>query len=334
MLIMTMPVFAATQNGTEQVSTGSTNENKVTSNDGTGNENSNAKLIVTKNDKGEFCDKLEYTFTMDKDAVGTWVAIGFFNDLSAFDPTQPPRKDFFWTGNTIYPDGSMTMYRSGGETITDLNWTNGYFIGLVNVVPAYKIDHINGKAYMAAEWKGMNYAKTGKSYSDGYYVFEKTSDIIMGDDSAKLTISKDKDGVIHESLKYTFTPDDRIVGEWKAIGGCYGEMGEFDPNNVQPYKQWYVGNSIYADGTMAQHVLQGDDRRPNNITHHWTKGYIVDLMVESGKEGAIPAYSIVTMNNKTYMFLEWKSNDYVTGGQAPAYYVFEKTSDTPAGATK
>ena len=144
--------------------------------------------------------------------------------------------------------------------------------------------------------------------------------------NTKLAVTKDGNGVIHESLEYTFTLDKDAVGEWKTIG-WYPTMSDFDPAYPSDQKQWYVGNSIYADGTMIQHHTVGSNNNPVDETGlHWTKGYFVDLM---GTD-VIPAYSITAINGKTYMFMEWKSEDYISRGQKPSYYVFEKTSDTPA----
>lgn len=145
----------------------------------------------------------------------------------------------------------------------------------------------------------------------------------------QLIITKDKNGVIHESLDYTFTLDEDAVGEWKTVG-WYPTKDDFDPANPSSdQKQWYVGNSIYADGTMTKHRVEGDSNIIDVTDLHWTKGYFVDLM---GTD-IIPAYTISVIDGKTYMFMEWKSEDYISRGQKPSYYVFERVSDTLAAKT-
>lgn len=163
-------------------------------------------------------------------------------------------------------------------------------------------------------------------------IADKTTSTPITHDSnnAKLTVTKDKNGVLHEFFEYTFTLDKDAVGEWKNLG-WYETMSDFDPDQpVTDQKQWYLGQSIYADGTMTARQTAGDDaHRADRAGLHWTKGFFVDLMTSTGMD-TIPAYSIIIKNGKTYMFLEWKSGDYTIRGEKPSYFVFEKTSDTPA----
>lgn len=294
------------------------------------NENSNAKLTVTKGSNGEYQDKLDYTFTQDEYATGQWKSLGFFNKISDFNPSEKPDDNPFWAGSTIYPDGSMTMLYGDGENITGLHWTKGYIITFGGTVPAYQIKQINGKTYMFVEWKSAGYIQTGEI--DGYYVFEKTASITIGDKSTKLTTTTDANGNRTDSLDYTFTSDKESVGEWKNIG-WYLNMGDFDPKIPYDGKLFLKGMSIYNDGTMTSHQTVGDDAHAADFTgFHWTKGYIVDFLKSTSKLDVVTGYAISNINGKTYLFMEWKSMDYVKNGDI-TYYVFEKTSDTPAAKT-
>ncbi len=295
------------------------------------NENSNAKLTTTKDSNGEYQDKLDYTFTPDEYATGQWKSLGFFNEISDFNPSEKPEDNLFWTGNTIYPDGSMTMYRAGGDVLSGFHWTKGYFVGWTdNIVPAYQIKQLNGKTYMFAEWKGVGYPTTGEI--EGYYVFEKTASITMGDKSAKLTTTTNANGERSDSLDYKFTSDSNAVGEWKNVG-WYLNMGDFNPKIPYDGKLFLKGMSIYNDGTMTSHQITGDDAHAVDFTgFHWTKGYIVDFLKSTSKLDVVTGYAITNINGKTYLFMEWKSMDYVKNGDV-TYYVFEKTSDTPTAMT-
>jgi bla regulator protein BlaR1 len=51
----------------------------------------------------------------------------------------------------------------------------------------------------------------------------------------------------------------------------------------------------------------------------WTKGKII-----SKQEKTTSNYDIRDINGKTYLFMQWKSGDYVFRGMEPYYYVLEK----------
>jgi hypothetical protein len=136
----------------------------------------NAKLITTKNAKGQFNDKLEYTFTLDKDTVGEWKGVGFYKHLREFNPEKPLNNPYF-TGMSIYEDGTMARCLDK-KNVSGFHWTEGYFVDLmadfkIDSVSAYALENIKGKTYMFVEWKSGDYVRRGDI---GYYVFEKVSD--------------------------------------------------------------------------------------------------------------------------------------------------------------
>lgn len=57
------------------------------------------------------------------------------------------------------------------------------------------------------------------------------------------------------------------------------------------------------------------------ITLEWTKGILLDKHVELAE-----FYEFKTIDGHDYLFIEWKSGDYVFGGHTPKYYVFKRGS--------
>jgi hypothetical protein len=47
----------------------------------------------------------------------------------------------------------------------------------------------------------------------------------------------------------------------------------------------------------------------------WTKDFLL-------RKNLACAYELRTIEGREYLFLEWKSGDYVYGGQEPPYYIF------------
>ncbi|MHB8064136.1 MAG: hypothetical protein ACYDG2_16160 [Ruminiclostridium sp.] len=313
----------------------------------------NAKLTTTIDDKGERHDNLDYKFTLDKDAVGEWKGIYCCENISDFNPAQITKKEQFWSGHSIYADGTMAT-RIGGHTLFNIHWTKGYFVDIIyeSGIPAYAITTIKGKMYMIVEWKSGDYIKNGYIC---YYVFEKTSNTpeppidplskpiktksgitinmpgSIKDENAKLTTTIDAKGERHDSLDYKFTLDKDAVGEWKLFNAYdVNKIAEqFKPNgNGWPRISDWAGNSIYADGTMIEHHIDGLTGSDSTgfIFYNWTKGYIMDGLYNNGN---VPAYAITTINGKTFMFIGLKSGFYNRAGIIECCYVFVKTSDTP-----
>lgn len=154
----------------------------------------------------------------------------------------------------------------------------------------------------------------GYGYSD-----ITTVHVIPASGKPQLIITKDKDGVIHESMDYVFEQDKDVIGKWEAID-FVGTPDDFDSKNVT--KKDYIETNIrnfYENGREAHYADKG---RGAAITQ-WTKGYVW------GSDDVIEEYEIKQLDGKTFMFMQFKSGDYTVRGQKPNYYVYVKTSDTP-----
>lgn len=300
---------------------------------------SNAKLTTTTDANGGKHDSLDYTFTLDKDAVGHWEIVELVGTIEQFDPTALTRRKISPPHTyDFYEDGKMIesyMINTGARVSEKQDWTKGYVVVTEDIVSAYEIKQFNGKTYMFYEWKNGDYTRIGENPL--YYVLEKTSDTPAPtpdkkssasdtqDNSNKITVTKDSNGVIRESMDYKFVPDKDVVGEWKTIG-WYLTISDFNPSHGYDGKLWWLGNSFYDDGIMHSHHINGSKDESDS---RYTKGYVFDFL---GPD-IILSYEIKQIDGKTYMFMEWKSEDYISRGQKPSYYVFEKTSDTPAQTT-
>lgn len=298
---------------------------------------SNAKLTTTVDANGEYHDKLDYTFTPDRDTVGEWKFYDVIRNLSEFDSKQVHVGPQGWDGNSFYEDGTLIEHHYDGVAKRDLtasiiyNWTKGYIMdtmGEEKVFPAYSIIVADGKTYMIVEWKSGYYDRTGKL--ECYYVFEKTSDTpapkpadkTTSSDS-KITVTKDANGGLHDSMDYKFVLDKDAVGQWEAID-FVGTPDEFDSKDTTRRKYvWACTYNFFDDGKMVTSSIDGATGLNKNYEQIWTKGYVV------ATEDTVPAYEIKQLNGKTFMFYEWKSGDYTIRGQKPSYFVLVKTSDTP-----
>ncbi len=297
-------------------------------------QDSNTKLTTTIDSSGGKHDSLEYTFTLDKDAVGQWKEIDFVRTIEQFDSTILTRRKYIHPDiYDFYEEGKMITNYIGAKVTEERNWTKGYIIGsagLNDAIPAYEIKHLNGKAFMFIEWKNGDYTRIGsKPY---YIILEKISDTpasanTTASSDSKITVTKDANGGLHDSMDYKFALDKEAVGQWEAID-FVGTPDEFDSKDTTRRKYiWPCTYNFYDDGKMVTSSVDGATGVKVNNEHIWTKGYVV------ATEDTVPAYEIKQLNGKTFMFYEWKSGDYTIRGQKPSYFVLVKTSDTPAAKT-
>ena len=310
------------------------------------------KITTTKDAKGGLHDSIEnFTFVSDEDVIGKWETIDFVETPDQFDSTNTSRREYVWPNTYSFNvDGMVTMSSVNANGVKEsmkYKWTKGYVLLGEDAVSSYEIKQSNGKTFMFMEWKTGDYTIRGQKPC--YFVFLKTSDTpdsnsvssattvkINGvdvnlpgsikDENAKLTTTIDSNGQRHDKLDYTFTLDKDAVGEWKTFY-VYDNINDFTPGEMPKHYIEWSGSSIYADGTMVMRQLETrQDGSHNDKTGiKWTKGYFVNIPSMSG----IPAYSITTIAGKTYMIVEQKNGDYMRDGKI-YYYVFVKTSDTPA----
>lgn len=113
-----------------------------------------------------------------------------------------------------------------------------------------------------------------------------------------------------------FVDDPEVLGDWKAYDFIRSRE-EFDPavNHIPQdrlmYKHMHFGEggeltSVYMDETISGREKQS-----------WTKGYMLRYWNHTAC-----AYEIVTVEDRDYMIIEWKSGDYRWGAQDTDYYVF------------
>ena len=289
----------------------------------------NAKVTSVVGDNGRRTDSIEYTFTLDKNAVGEWE---FFNTYltediyNLFDPNKSPIHTRSSVQSTsIYADGTMILRCLDGDKPylrEGFHWTKNYLVDLQygdKYVNSYAISTINGKTFMVVESKNGDYGRTGKVTM--YDVYIKTSNTPAP--APKVKITRDANGVISESMDYEFEMDKEVIGKWEQIDFVnYPE----DFNSKDTTKKSYVPTGIhnfYEDGKMTSYGENG--QKLGSGEHEWTKGYITDM----GSVNTFSAYEIQKLDGKTFMFVQWKNGDYITRGARPLYYVFMKISDTP-----
>lgn len=120
-----------------------------------------------------------------------------------------------------------------------------------------------------------------------------------------------------DKVDYPFVSDPQLIGQWETVD-FVKEIKDFDPAKPRWKGPLFKDYSFHPDGKTGYPVL------------FWTKGLVLD----KGGDQAAQRYVIQQINGQTYMFMEWKTGDYIIRHQKPQYYVLKKLSDKPGPAPR
>ena len=130
-------------------------------------------------------------------------------------------------------------------------------------------------------------------------------------DYVPATSTLDSNGRIVDKIDWPFVDDPAVLGAWKSVDFVQ-EPDQFKPNQMQWRGDLYLKGLTFLPNGRTQQVLR------------WTKG----LLLHDGDRTA-SVYTIKEFNGEPYMFLEWKTGDYVIRKSKPAYYVLKKDTSVP-----
>ena len=115
-----------------------------------------------------------------------------------------------------------------------------------------------------------------------------------------------------ENIDREFISDEAVIGSWLSVG-FVDQIKDFDPQKDYSDCLWVKEINFYGDGSVTR--VYFDDV----FYDKWTKDYLLDQ-----DKSVASKYEIHNINDKEYLFLEWKMGNYVFGGADPSYYVFER----------
>ncbi len=265
---------------------------------------------------GRLVDRIDYPFVDDPEVVGNWKSVDFVAEMKQFDPKSPQ-----WKRGELYLKGLVIL--PNGETFAPWwTWTKGKIMHHgAKTAADYHITKHDGQTYMFFQWKSDDYRI--RHEVPRYYVLRKLSsepgDIVEArqrylpakeGEKAKIGPNRriDKNGRIVDKIDYPFVNDPELIGNWGSVD-FVSKIEQFDPDA----KQW-KGDSLFLKGVQ---ILPGG--RTDKPAWTWTKGLILNLPNKTASRCVIKR-----IDGKAYMFLEWKSGDYVIRHRRPQYYVLQK----------
>lgn len=125
------------------------------------------------------------------------------------------------------------------------------------------------------------------------------------------------DITIKDDINFKFSIDNKLTGNWQAIDFVNNKEQFVSQKRYWKYNLAIDKLSVYEDGSVLI-SYNGDRTKKTN----YTNGVIANVILND----TLCKYTYKEENDKIYLFVEWKSGDYVYGHQISGYYVFEKTN--------
>lgn len=103
-----------------------------------------------------------------------------------------------------------------------------------------------------------------------------------------------------------FETDQEVMGQWTTVD-FVNNIDDFDPQKESINSLPFKGLLIKENGLT------------DNYNWKWSKGYIINTAMHTSS-----TYSIQRIDGISYLFMQWKSGDYVYSHMEPHYYVLIK----------
>jgi len=243
-------------------------------------------------------------FEDDPEAVGKWVIIGEYDTKEDF-LSGINRKD-----NMYGKELKEIYFLPNGRRYWIYGWTKGLIIfknGDYTAANPYTIEEINGEKYMFVEWKSYEYIQEGK----------ETVLVLKQSDNKKYTLDEISRT---DDIDKPFADDKKILGKWKAVAFLHNKEEYFNPNDSND-RLFYKNMEFKENGKFTRNGVD------TSLWATWTKGYLL-TNAGNGTEQTSEKYEFKTIDGKEYLFIEWKTGDYVWGGWDPTYNVFVRDDKT------
>lgn len=118
-----------------------------------------------------------------------------------------------------------------------------------------------------------------------------------------------------DNLEIPFFTDENVIGSWLVVD-FVNEKSKFDPDCKFLREELFLNS--YKFSPEGELIATFDRDRTSILS--WSKGYVINNIMKTVSE-----YEIKEINNKTYMFVEWKSGDCSFGDKVNGYYILRKS---------
>lgn len=123
-----------------------------------------------------------------------------------------------------------------------------------------------------------------------------------------------------DNITYSFENDEKVLGPWTVVDFVKKE------SDFQPGKIGWQGEDFYLrfmdfkdNGILSVAVDEDGEIIEFESSLKWTNKQVINAIDKTNSR-----YTIKQIDGKNYLFYEWKTTDYMFGGQEPGMYVLEQ----------
>lgn len=227
-------------------------------------------------------------FVNDEQAIGKWKRVGVVKEKQNLK-----NGDFADADQSIfnYPE---LYFLPNGEPYYVFSWTKGFLYLLDRKLPYEIKDNVM--------YIGVVDNKCGDV--DNYAVFEKV-------DNKRYTQEEIR---VKDNTDIPFVDDSEVIGMWNVVD-FVKDKSKFNPLSKDVFKDMIFDKYIFENNGKLISLFNTNEMK----VLRWSKGVVID-----DKKSTVSEYEIKVIDGTKYMFVEWKSGDYIFGGNVKGYYVFKK----------
>ena len=247
-------------------------------------------------------ENIDLPFADDASIVGKWEIIGEF----------AVKEDFYGAvckDASVYGEQIKEIYfLPRGERYWCFGWTRGKLLhrsGDSSTVNEYTTEMYDGSRYMFVALKSYEYRYGGYP----------TTLVLRQIDNVAYT---KKEIARRDNVELPFADDRRVVGKWRAVDFIRA-VESFDPACPSGQGLFFAAVEFLPDGDIACAFDYGKRSLHDRARLCWTKGVFLNKA-----DRTAGAYTIREVGGVEYLFIEWKSGDYIYGGMDPQFYVFAR----------
>ncbi|KUO74644.1 MAG: hypothetical protein APF81_13115 [Desulfosporosinus sp. BRH_c37] len=119
-----------------------------------------------------------------------------------------------------------------------------------------------------------------------------------------------------DKTDYPFVNDPRVIGKWESVD-FVEKVDDFVPGIISWKEKLYLSSLAFTKQGKILSSIENGNLAISAV--NWTKDKVLNIQEKTASE-----YVIKKVNGSTYMYLEWKSGDYIFRNMKPYYYVLKK----------
>lgn len=242
-------------------------------------------------------------FENDERIIGRWEILGEYNNRNEFE------LDDKLSASGIGNKNRELYFLPNGEWYWCYSWTKGKLLidnGEISYTNEYSLEKQSNGLYMFVKLKSYDYMQSGLT----------TLLVLRQLDKKRYSASEIAK---KDNINIPFANDETVIGKWKAVG--FAENKEDFCHKSKSSFELYFKEIEFLPGGECISIYK-DEIISGRDMQEWTNGYLLRKWNSSAC-----AYEIKSIDDKEYLFIEWKSGDYRFGGFETDYYIFERINE-------